>query len=93
MATKRDELEWREIIKDFDSYGHQNPAVFYVARDVHAHDLKQKQVELKKNSFIPVALVDSEVSKPIASLKLPSGVRVEILSLSALMHLVETATI
>ena len=92
MATKRSEQEWRQLIKDFENYGYQNPAVFYVARDVHAHDLKRKQIELRQNSFIPVGVADGEVSKPIASLMLPSGIKLDILSLPAFMHLVQTAT-
>mgnify|MGYP001159950042 FL=1 len=93
MATKRGEQEWRELIKDFETYGHQNPAVFYVARDVHAHDLKRKQLEQKKNSFIPVSVAGGDASKPIASLMLPSGIKLDILSLSALMQLVKTVVV
>ena len=42
MAKKRSEQEWRELIDNFESYGYQNPAVFYIANDVHARDLQQK---------------------------------------------------
>ena len=42
MVKKRSEQEWRELIDNFEGHGHQNPAVFYVARDVHAPDLKKK---------------------------------------------------
>ena len=71
MATKRTEQEWRELIQDFENYGHQSPAVFYIAHDVHAHELKRKKIELKKHGFIPVTVTDSASSKPIASLRLP----------------------
>ena len=40
MATKRSEQEWRELINYFERYGYQNPAMFYLANDIHAHDLK-----------------------------------------------------
>jgi hypothetical protein len=91
MAKKRSEQEWREIIDNFESYGYQNPAVFYIAHDVHARDLRQKQVELKENKFIPVMVTDEQTPKAIASLQLSSGAKLDILSLPALMHLVNMA--
>ena len=48
MATKRSEQEWRELINNFERYGYQNPAVFYIANDVHARDLQQKQMSSRK---------------------------------------------
>ena len=91
MATKRTEQEWRQLIQDFENYGHQNPAAFYIAHDVHAHDLKRKQIKLKKHGFIPVTVADSASTKPIASLRLPSGMKLDILSIPALLQLVQTA--
>ena len=41
MVKKRSEQEWRELIDNFESYGYQNPAVFYGAHDGHALDLKK----------------------------------------------------
>ena len=93
MATKRTEQEWRQLIQDFENYGHQSPAVFYIAHDVHAHELKRKQIELKKHGFIPVTVADSASSKPIASLRLPSGMKLDILSIPALLQIVQTAII
>ena len=57
---------------------------------MHDRDLKQKQMELKANSFIPVTVSDDQAPKPIASLQLPSGAKLDILSLPALVHLVNT---
>jgi hypothetical protein len=91
MTKKRSDQEWRELIHDFESYGYQNPAVFYIAHDVHAHDLKQKQMELKTNGFIPVMVTDEQTPKAIARLQLASGAKLDILSLPALVHLVNTA--
>ena len=91
MTKKRSEQEWRELIDNFESYGYQNPAVFYVAHDVHARDLKQKQMELKENNFIPVMVTDDQAPKAIACLQLTSGAKLDILSLPALMHLVNMA--
>jgi HSP90 family molecular chaperone len=90
MATKRSEQEWRELINNFERYGYQNPAVFYIANDVHARDLQQKQMELKANSFIPVIVSDDKTSEVIARMQLPSGAKLDILSLPALVHLVNT---
>ena len=42
MVKKRSEEEWRELIDNFESHGHQNPTVFCVSHNVHVHDLKQK---------------------------------------------------
>ncbi len=92
MTKKRSEQEWRELIDNFESYGYQNPAVFYVAHDVHARDLKQKQIEFMETGFIPVMVTDDQASKAIASLQLPSGAKLDILSLPALVHLVNMAT-
>ena len=91
MTKNRSEQEWRELIDNFESYGYQNPAVFYIANDVHARDLKQKQMELKGNDFIPVMVTDEQAPKAIAIMQLPSGARLEILSLPALVHLVNMA--
>jgi hypothetical protein len=88
MAKKRSEQEWRELIHDFENYGYQNPAVFYVAHDVHAHDLQKKKNALKTNHFIPVTVSDNQPPKVIARLQLPSGAKLDILSLPALVHLV-----
>ena len=57
--------------------------VFYVLCDWDAHDLKRKQVELKKNSFISVIFVEGEVSKPIASLMLLSGTKLDVSTYAA----------
>ena len=92
MATKRTEQEWRKLIDNFESYGYQNPAVFYVAHDVHARDLQQKQAELKANSFIPVTVSDDKTAVVIARMQLPSGAKLDILSLPALVHLVNMVT-
>ena len=91
MTKNRSEQEWRDLIDNFESYGYQNPAVFYIANDVHARDLKQKQMELKGNRFIPVMVTDEQAPKAIAIMQLPSGARLEILSLPALVHLVNMA--
>ena len=91
MTKNRSEQEWRELIDNFESYGYQNPAVFYIANDVHARNLKQKQMELKGNGFIPVMVTDEQAPKAIAIMQLPSGARLEILSLPALVHLVNMA--
>ena len=91
MTKKRSEQEWRELIDNFESYGYQNPAVFYIAHDVHARDLQQKQMELKENNFIPVMVTNEQAPKAIASIQLPSGAKLDILSLPALMHLVNMA--
>jgi hypothetical protein len=91
MAKKRSEQEWRELIHDFESYGYQNPAVFYIANGVHARDLQQKQAELKANSFIPVMVSDDKTPEVIARMHLPSGAKLDILSLPALVHLVNMA--
>ena len=90
MVKKRSEQEWRELIDNFESYGHQNPTVFCVSHDVHARDLQQKQMELKANSFIPVIVSDDKTSEVIARMQLPSGAKLDILSLPALVHLVNT---
>ena len=92
MVKKRSEQEWRELIENFESYGYQNPTVFCVAHNVHVHDLKQKQMELKTNRFIPVLVTDDQTPKTIARLQLPSGAKLDILSLPALVHLVNTVT-
>jgi hypothetical protein len=91
MAKKRSEQEWRELIDNFESYGYQNPAVFYVAHDVHARDLQQKQMELKANGFIPVMVSGDQKPKAIASLQLASGAKIDILSLPALAHIANMA--
>ena len=91
MAKKRSEQEWRELIDNFESYGYQNPAVFYIANNVHARDLQQKQMELKENNFIPVIVTNEQAPKAIASMHLPSGAKLDILSLPALVHLVNMA--
>ena len=93
MTTKRSEQEWRELIDNFESYGYQNPAVFYVAHDVHAHNLKQKQMELKENKFIPVMVTDEQTPKAIAHLQLSSGANLDILSLPELVHLFNMAAV
>ena len=62
-----------------------------MAHDVHARDLKQKQMELKTNSFIPVMVTDEQAPKAIASLQLSSGAKLDILSLPALVHLINMA--
>ena len=85
MTTKQTEQEWRQLIQDFENYGYQNPAVFYVAHDVHAHDLKREQIELKKHGFTLVTVADSASSKPIGSLKMPSGMKLDNLSITALL--------
>ena len=64
--------------------------MFYIANDVHARDLQQKQMELKANSFIPVIVSDDKTSEVIARMQLPSGAKLDILSLPALVHLVNT---
>ena len=64
--------------------------MFYIANDVHARDLQQKQMELKANSFIPVMVSDDKTSEVIARMQLPSGAKHDILSLPALVHLVNT---
>ena len=91
MTKNRSEQEWRELIDNFESYGYQNPAVFYIANDVHARDLKQKQMELKGNGFIPVMVTEEQAPKAIAIMQLPSGARLDIFSLPALVHLVNMA--
>ena len=93
MTKNRSEQEWRELIDTFESYGYQNPAVFYIANDVHARDLKQKQMELKGNGFIPVMVAYEQAPKAIAIMQLPSGARLDILSLPALVHLVNMAAV
>ncbi len=50
----------------FENYAYQNPAVFYLPHDVHASDLKYKQMELKINSFIPAVMTDNQPPKTIA---------------------------
>ena len=92
MVKKRSEQEWRDLIDNFESYGHQNPTVFCVAHNVHVHDLKHKQMELKTNRFIPVLVTDDQTLEPIARLQLPSGAKLDILSLPALVHLVNAVT-
>ena len=72
MVKKRSEQEWRELIDNFERDGYQNPTVFCVAHNVHAYDLKQKQMELKRNRFIPVMVTDDQPPKTIARLQLPS---------------------
>jgi len=60
MVKKRSEQEWRELIDNFESHGHQNPTMFCVAHNVHAHELKQKQMERKTNRFFPVMVTDDQ---------------------------------
>ena len=59
---------------------------------MHAHDLKQKQDELKANSFILVTVSDDKTVVVIARMQLPSGAKLDILSLPALVHLVNMVT-
>jgi len=91
VASKRTEQEWRELIHDFVNYGYQNPAVFYLAQDGHAHDLKRMQLELKTIDFIRVSVADGEASTPIDSLRLSSAMKLDILSTPALLQLDQTA--
>ena len=92
MAKKRSEQAWPELIDNFESYGYQNPAVFYVPHDVHARDLQQKKAELKASSFIPATVSDDKTVVVIARMQLPSGAKLDILSLPALVHLVNMVT-
>jgi len=43
MAKERNEQERRELNKDFEECGFINPPAFYIAGDVNAYKLKQKQ--------------------------------------------------
>ena len=47
-------------------------------------------MEHKINRFIPVMVTDDQPPEPIAHLQLPSGAKLDILSLPALVHFVDT---
>ena len=50
-------------------------------------------MELKENNFIPVMVTDEQTPKAIAHLQLSSGAKLDILSLPALVHLVNMAAV